>query len=119
MASGSTTASADKGVTMVELSDEDLARFEKEFNRLRSEVYVFRAILGAIMANALASREGANEFFDAIRAQAHTGLTRAFAREQTPQAMRDFQRATLSGFFDQIAEQLDIAQTSQDSAVPS
>lgn len=50
---------------MAELSDEDLARFEEEFNRLRSEVYVFRAIIGAIMANAVASREGADEFFEA------------------------------------------------------
>ena len=98
---------------MAELSDEDLDRFEKEFNRLRSEVYVFRAIIGAIMANAVASREGADEYFEALRAQAHTGLARAFTRDDTPETLREFQRATLNGFFDQMGEQLDIAQTSQ------
>ena len=98
---------------MVELSDKDFARFEKEFNRLRSEIYVFRAIHGAILANAVASREKSDEFFEVLRAQALTGLTRAFARDKTPEEMRVFRRDTLNEFFDQVADQLDIAQTSQ------
>ncbi len=56
---------------MAELSDEDLTRFENEFNELRSEVFVFRAILGAIMANAVASREKSVENFDELRVQPH------------------------------------------------
>ena len=98
---------------MAELSDEDLDRFEKEFNRLRSEVYVFRAIIGAIMANAVASREGADEYFEALRAQAHTGLVRVFARDDTPEKLRKFHRAALNDFFDQMGDHLDVARTSQ------
>ena len=71
-------------------------------------------LLGAIMANAVASREGSAEFFESLRAQAHTGLTRTFARDGTPEALRGFQRTTANEFFDQLAEHLDIAQTSQD-----
>ncbi len=98
---------------MAELSDDDLARLENEFNRLRSDVEIFRAILGAIMANAVASRERSDEFFEVLRAQAHTGLTQAFDRDNTPQKLRKFQRETANGFFDQLAEQLEIAQTKQ------
>ncbi len=98
---------------MAELSDEDMARFENEFNKLRSEVLVFRAILGALMANAVASREKSDEFFEVLRAQAHTGLTRLFARDRTPEKLRKFHRASANGFFDQLADQLDIAETSQ------
>ncbi len=78
---------------MAELSDEDLHRFENEFNKLRSEVFVFRAILGAIMANAVASREKSVEFFDELRVQTHTGLTRLFARGRTPETLKVFHRA--------------------------
>ncbi len=98
---------------MVELSDKDMARFEDEFNRLRSEVIIFRAILGAIMANAVERRERSDEFFAMIRAQVHTGLTRFFARKKTPEKLREFHRSTANDFFDQLAEYLEIAQTSQ------
>ncbi len=93
--------------------DKDFARFEKEFNKLRSEVYVFRAILGAIMANAVASREKSDEFFEVLRAQTHNGLTRLFASGRTPEKLREFHRESANGFFDQLAEQLEIAQSSQ------
>ncbi len=73
---------------MAELSDEDLTRFENEFNELRSEVFVFRAILGAIMANAVASREKSVELFDELRVQTHTGLTRLFACGRTPETLK-------------------------------
>ena len=98
---------------MAELSDEDMVRFENEFNKLRSEVFVFRAILGAIMANAVASGEKSDEFFEVLRAQTHTGLTRLFARGSTPEKLREFHRTSANGFFDQLAEHLEIAQTSQ------
>ena len=104
---------------MVEVSEQDLARLENEFNSLRAEVYVFRALLAAMMINTLESRESAPEFLAAIRAQTHTGLMRAFKREHTPERLRDFQRTALNGFFDQVAEQLDISETSEDRSGPS
>ena len=104
---------------MAELSDEDMARFENAFNKLRSDVEIFRAILGAIMANTLASRERSDEFFEDLRAQVHTGLTRRFASGRTPEKLRKFHRETANEFFDQLAEHLEIAQTSQGRSGPS
>ncbi len=98
---------------MVEVSDDDLAPLENEFNRLRSDVEIFRAILGAIMANAVASREQSGEFFEMIRAQVHTGLTRRFDGSRTSKKLRKFHRDSANEFFDQLAEHLEIAQTSQ------
>ncbi len=98
---------------MVELSDKDMARFEDEFNKLRSEVIIFRAILGAIMANALDRRERTDEFFEMIRAQVHTGLTRRFDDSRIPEKLRKFHRNSANEFFDQLADHLEIAQTSQ------
>ena len=98
---------------MVEISEKDLRRFEEEFNRLRSEVYVFRAVMGAILANALESRGSAQSFFDDMRAQVQTGLTRVHDREMTPQKLRESQMTTANEFFDQVAEHLELAQTSE------
>ena len=99
---------------MFESSDQDQARFETEIIELRSEVRVLRAVLGAVVANALASRGGNPDYFDAIRAQAHTGLIRIFGQEQTSEIQMKIYRAALNGFLDQLADQLDMAQTSQD-----
>ena len=98
---------------MVELSDQELTRVENEFNRLRSDVEIFRAILGALMANAVANREQSDEFFEMIRAQVHTGLSRRFAGSRIPEKLRKFHRESANEFFDQLAEHLEIAQTSQ------
>ena len=98
---------------MVELSDEELARFEKEFNCLRVEVYVLSAVFGAIMANAVTRREQSLEFYQDLRAQAHKGLTRVFTRDQTPEKLREMYRKSLNDFFDEIDDQLGIAQTNK------
>ncbi len=98
---------------MVELSEQDLKRFENEFNRIRADVEVFRAVQGAILANVLAARPDTDEFFEDMRAQCHTGLTRAAERHKAPEAMREFQRTALNEFFDGLAEQLEIARTSE------
>ncbi len=104
---------------MPELSDDDMARLENEFNRLRSDVEIFRAILGAFLANAVASRERSDEFFEMIRAQVHTGLTRRFADGEIPEKLRKFHRDTANEFFDQLAKYLEIAQTNQGRSGPS
>ncbi len=65
------------------------------------------------MANAVASREQSDEFFEMIRAQVHTGLTRRFAGSHIPEKLRKFHRDSANEFFDQLAEHLEIAQTSQ------
>ena len=98
---------------MVEVSDNDLARLENELNRLRSDVEIFRAILGALMANAVAGREESGEFFDTLRAQVHTGLARRFTGGHIPEKLRKFHRETANKFFDQLADHLEIAQTSE------
>jgi len=104
---------------MVELSDDDLARLENEINRLRSDVEMFRAILGAIMANAVGSHEKSDEFFEMLRAQVHTGLTRRFADAHVPEKLRKFHRKSVNEFFDQLAKHLEIAQTNQGRSGPS
>lgn len=100
------------GARMVEISEKDLQRLQIEFNRLRAEVEMFRAVVGAIMANALATRSTAAEFFEDLRAQTSTGLQKAWERNSTPQAMRDLERTAVVDFFDQLATQLEIAKTS-------
>ena len=99
---------------MFESSDPGRARLENEVAELRTEICVLRTVLGAIVANSLASRGRDSDYFDAIRAQAHTGLIRIFAQDETPEIEMKFHRAALNGFLDQLADQLDISQTNRD-----
>ena len=101
---------------MVELSDDDINNIEAEINRLRADVEVFRAIQGMIMANILVSREGTEDFFKDMHAQVQTGLTRTAKQRNTPEAVRKLQLTAANEFFDQLAEQLGIAQTSDGRA---
>ena len=103
---------------MVEISERDLRNLETELNRLRADVEIFRAIQGMLMANILASREGTEEFFADMRAQVLTGLARSATRHDAPQAMRDLQLTAANEFFDQLAEYLKIAQTSDGRSGP-
>ena len=53
---------------MFESSDPNQVRLENEVAELRTEICVLRAVLAAMVANALASRGRDPDCFDAIRA---------------------------------------------------
>ena len=104
---------------MVELSEADLRRLEEGFNRLRADVYVTQAIIGAMMANVLEKRGQTAEFFETMRVQVLTGLARTLDRDQAPENMREMNRAAANDFFDRMAAQLDILTPSEGQFGPS